>query len=259
MFFIATSTFIFIFCLNTVQAYIYVYDTEDGVSFEKMYCIYHGIDVIPYCQRLDPYFILNSSVVNTCYNGGRRMNFSMLKATGIEPDVVLRWSSSIEKADDYAAFLYHSSSSTSLTTEDSFLCDCSVLGEGIFGKFCTLKLMYGATTILDALQEQFSYRLPKWRYHQSWGNILCYTTLSCDSGLLCLEWRDICDRIQNCMDGWDEVNCDMLEFNECNENEFRCSNGLCISDAYFLDGKVYNFIINFKGFSTACILTREYR
>ncbi len=61
------------------------------------------------------------------------------------------------------------------------------------------------------------------------------------------------------MDGWDEINCDMLEFNECNENEFRCSNGLCIPDAYFLDGKIFNFIINFKGLSTTYTLTKEHR
>jgi hypothetical protein len=257
MFSAATSTFILIFCLNTIHSYIYVYDTEDGVSFEKMNCIYYGIDNIPYCQRSSPYFIFNGSAIQTCYNEGRRMNFSALKADGTEPDVVLRWTSSIEKADDYAAFLYHSSSSTSLTTEDSFLCDCSVLSEGIFGKFCLFKLMYNAATIFDALQEQFSYRAAEWPLHQLLGDVLCYLTLSCDSGLLCLEWQNICDRSQNCMDGWDEVNCDMLEFNECNENEFRCSNGLCIPDAYVLDGKIFNCIINFKDFSTACNLTRE--
>jgi hypothetical protein len=239
MFFAATSTCILIFCLNIVQATIYMYDTEDGVSMEKMDCIYHGIDNIPYCQRLNPFFIIDNSGISTCYNGGRRMDFSTLKAIGIEPDVVLRWSSSIEKADAYAAFLYHSSSSTSLTAAKLFLCNCSILSEGIFGKFCHYKLMFGATTILDALEEQFSHRDARWVSHQLWGNTLCYHTLSCDSGLLCLDWQNICDGTQNCMDGWDEVNCDMLEFNECNENEFRCSNGLCIPDAYFLDGKVF--------------------
>ncbi|CAF1639410.1 unnamed protein product, partial [Didymodactylos carnosus] len=38
------------------------------------------------------------------------------------------------------------------------------------------------------------------------------------------------------MDGKDEDNCHMLEYNECEENEYRCSNGLCIPEEYWLDG-----------------------
>jgi hypothetical protein len=43
---------------------------------------------------------------------------------------------------------------------------------------------------------------------------------------------------QNCMDGTDEENCDEVEMNECTENEFRCQNGLCIPEEYWLDGKL---------------------
>ncbi|CAF1004523.1 unnamed protein product [Didymodactylos carnosus] len=68
-------------------------------------------------------------------------------------------------------------------------------------------------------------------------NITCYTTLECDYGLLCLDWRDICDGIQQCLFGFDEEQCDMLEFNECEDDEYRCMNGMCIPDKYFLDGE----------------------
>ncbi|CAF4252493.1 unnamed protein product [Rotaria sp. Silwood2] len=60
--------------------------------------------------------------------------------------------------------------------------------------------------------------------------------LECDSGLLCIDWRDVCDGIQQCMSGFDEENCDILEFNECEQDEYRCMNGMCIPDEYFLDG-----------------------
>ena len=40
------------------------------------------------------------------------------------------------------------------------------------------------------------------------------------------------------MDGSDEENCDEMEMNECAKNEFRCQNGLCISEEYWLDGKL---------------------
>ena len=72
---------------------------------------------------------------------------------------------------------------------------------------------------------------------QIYGDIVCYRTLICDSGLLCLDWRDICDGLQQCMYGYDEDNCDLLEFNECEDDEYRCANGMCIPDDFFLDGE----------------------
>jgi hypothetical protein len=39
------------------------------------------------------------------------------------------------------------------------------------------------------------------------------------------------------MYGYDEENCDKLEFNECSDDEYRCMNGMCIPDQYFLDGE----------------------
>jgi hypothetical protein len=72
---------------------------------------------------------------------------------------------------------------------------------------------------------------------QIYGDTICYTSLQCDSGLLCLDWRDICDGIQQCMSGFDEVDCDRLEMNSCqSDDEYRCMNGMCIPDQYFLDG-----------------------
>ncbi|CAF1437598.1 unnamed protein product, partial [Didymodactylos carnosus] len=51
-----------------------------------------------------------------------------------------------------------------------------------------------------------------------------------------LASRDICDGVQQCMSSLDEENCDKLEFNECEDDEYRCINGMCIPDQYFLDG-----------------------
>ena len=44
------------------------------------------------------------------------------------------------------------------------------------------------------------------------------------------------------MDGIDEENCDKLEFHECDENEYRCANGMCIPEEYFLDGYRFFFL-----------------
>ena len=72
---------------------------------------------------------------------------------------------------------------------------------------------------------------------QMYGDVVCYETLECESGLLCLDWREICDGIQNCLEGKDEENCDRLEMNQCDEEEeYRCTNGMCIPEEFFLDG-----------------------
>jgi hypothetical protein len=38
------------------------------------------------------------------------------------------------------------------------------------------------------------------------------------------------------MDGVDEDYCERLEFNECENDEYRCANGMCIPDEYWIDG-----------------------
>jgi len=220
------------------QEYVYMYNTDDSHSTEKFHCVYHGSDNIPFCRRSpDIHSITPEFQEKKCHNGGQLWNFSALVAAGIEPYDVVKWASSIEKADDYAAYYYYYNQSIKEFTTDSFLCDCSIT-EAVFGKFCDYRLLYGAHSIQETLDDQFSYKKDYWPFQQLNGRILCYTTLKCDSGALCLEWRDICNGHQNCMDGWDEINCDILEFYECDENEYRCSNGLCIPDVYFLDGKI---------------------
>ena len=73
---------------------------------------------------------------------------------------------------------------------------------------------------------------------QLWSNMTCYTTLvDCYFGLRCLTWQNICDGKQQCMFGLDEDRCDELEFNECEENEYRCEDGSCIPLEYWLDGQ----------------------
>ncbi|CAF0984607.1 unnamed protein product [Didymodactylos carnosus] len=78
--------------------------------------------------------------------------------------------------------------------------------------------------------------LNSWKV-QDHGDVVCYERVGCDSGALCLDWREICDAVQQCMSGVDEENCDLLEMNRCEQEEYRCMNGMCIPDEFFLDGK----------------------
>ena len=142
----------------------------------------------------------------------------------------LSWSSSVERVEEYARIFYNHSATFA---GDRFWCNCT---ERYLGKFCEYDLHVGISSFSQALTTLFHLRTDP-QIHQVLGKILCYTTLQCDYGKLCLDWRNICDGQQNCMNGIDEENCDLLELNECEENEYRCLDGSCIAEEYWLDGE----------------------
>ena len=51
----------------------------------------------------------------------------------------------------------------------------------------------------------------------------------------CLDWRQICNGIVDCNDSQDEVSCDLLEFNDCRVDEYRCRSGHCIPLVFAFD------------------------
>ncbi|CAF1017323.1 unnamed protein product [Adineta steineri] len=108
--------------------------------------------------------------------------------------------------------------------------------KGVFGRYCEYELYVGYTLVETARAIKIQDK-----NHALAGQLqrrrMCYTSIDCEYGLLCLDWRNICDGAQNCMNGVDEENCDKVEMNECLENEFRCQNGLCIPEGYWLDGE----------------------
>ncbi|CAF1121422.1 unnamed protein product [Rotaria sordida] len=134
--------------------------------------------------------------------------------------------------EEYSRYMKQSSKFDN--DDNRYLCECN--HSQSFGKNCEYFLPAG-TTFDETIHWEIKMKLAfPWRI-QMYGDILCYITLICDYGLLCLDWRDICDGKQQCMSGYDEENCDKLEFNECDDDEYRCMNGMCIPDEYFLDGE----------------------
>ncbi|UJR19711.1 hypothetical protein I4U23_022845 [Adineta vaga] len=213
---------------------IFIYNTEDERNVEAYDCVYYQDKLsdlfVPFCRR-DGDLKSRSRKNETCAPDSTTHRFSELREQNVSMEEILQWSSSIEVADGYGKFLNNSKHPT-----DEILCECKK--PNTFGKYCEYEL-YFHSNIQNDLDEQLKQKGLFLNIHkeQMYGHTLCYTTLKCDSGLLCLDYRNICDGRQQCTDGWDEENCDLLEFNECEEEEYRCLNGMCIPEEFFLDGQ----------------------
>lgn len=215
---------------------ILVYNTENDETIEKFDCIYfvnESGESIPYCQRLKGTEPINRSST-TCANGGEKRRFRDLINERIAPSEVLRWSSSVEITDLYG----HVFDKPWLIDENDerFVCNC--VKPGTFGKYCEYSLTHNQQHFFETIKAQFKQKElgDSWNT-QRYGKILCYETLPCNSSPLCLDWREICDGVQRCSSGIDEENWDKLEFNECEDDEFRCTNGMCIAEEFWLDGR----------------------
>ena len=209
---------------------IYLYDTEDSSSVEMYDCL--DYQSIFYCRRLSDSTRLERDYRFSahCYHRGQSHSFlSLWKSNHSIDEILHQWSSGLDKVEDYLYYQEHQDKSDA-ERKDQYLCEC--INEQTFGKHCEYRLPIGSRFAQTVLAK-FETTTNKLMYE---GDIVCYRTLQCNSGLLCLDWRNVCDGIQQCMYGYDEENCDKLEFNECEDDEYRCRNGMCIPDEYFLDG-----------------------
>ena len=216
---------------------IQLYDTENEPALEKFDCIYYIPNYgeeISYCRRLRGSEPLDRKRTE-CANQGEKKLFRDLLHQEMNPNNILGWSSSVEMADMYASVFYNR-----LFMDELFVCNCTK--PGTFGKYCEYQLTHEANSFPEAIKAQFEQKKKDKENDDSWntqryGKILCYETLPCHSGPLCVDWREICDGFQRCLNGSDEENFDKLEFNECEDDEFRCSNGMCIAEELWLDGE----------------------
>ena len=215
---------------DLLEASIYLSRTQDGSALEHYDCV--SVGSLVYCRR--PRYPMNLSRSDeyvSCdkRNGGITHRFSHLRSMNMNTSAILHeWKSSVDQVEAYRRYLNDSSE------RDDYLCECS--RAGTFGKYCEYQLPIG-TTFEETLNWQVETRNRNEWEVQAHGNITCYEGILCNFGLLCLDWREICDGTQNCMFGLDEANCDILELNICDDDEYRCMNGMCIPDKYFLDGE----------------------
>jgi hypothetical protein len=76
--------------------------------------------------------------------------------------------------------------------ENNFICNCTK--DGTFGLLCEYELLTIKGSFEKALEYQFKLKSKHRLGSQLYGNITCYkSSFECDYGLLCLDWRQICD------------------------------------------------------------------
>ena len=225
-----TVTVIFI-TLAIVENKVYLHNTNDGLEIQHYDCVL--AQSLLYCRRpKEPINLTRDNDNQSCtQNGGQLHRFGELQVKNITVSTVLhQWRSTLERVEQYSSYL------KGIHRLDGCLCQC--LHPGAFGKNCEYQLSSGET-FEETLIWQLTMRENNPQPVPTHSSVVCYETLGCHSGLLCLDWREICDGIQNCLEGRDEENCDLLEVNQCDsEDEYRCSNGMCIPDEFFLDGEL---------------------
>ncbi|CAF3346667.1 unnamed protein product [Rotaria socialis] len=156
----------------------------------------------------------------------QNFTFDELHRLNISSHEVLLWSSSMDLAERYQYYVDQSIRSIELN-EQFFNCT-----PPRFGSRCQYSFELVSNVADMTLNVLWQSDMTDAVTHRT-----CYILLDCDRGPapMCLDWREICNGRIDCFNnGVDESQCFELEINECNENEYRCYNGLCIA-RIFLD------------------------
>ena len=140
-----------IILLGNIHARILLHDTQESRIKEQFDCIYYTDDAtVQYCRRSGDAWIFNGSN-EECLNDRKQFSFQHLLEQNTSPEDALEWSSSIERADDYASIFYAEQNIN--LVGDEFLCHCA--RSGTFGKYCQYNLLDDATTFEDLVHRQF--------------------------------------------------------------------------------------------------------
>ncbi|CAF1594144.1 unnamed protein product [Adineta ricciae] len=196
----------------------YSYETKNGAYLT----LYH---LVPYCRRLNESETLVSIPDENVQN---KISFKDLSRNGITSSQLLDWFAPIDIAEEYEINGKYS---------DEFFYNCS---SPWFGSTCQYQL-------IDDKQVSFG-RLVRLTFRARGSpppNIsgfpvgTCYPFLtSCIRGPspICLDWREICNGIYDCVDGTDEQFCHLLKQNQCANDEFQCQRSKeCIPRVFLKD------------------------
>ncbi|CAF3050057.1 unnamed protein product [Rotaria socialis] len=166
-----------------------------------------------------------------CY-GNAKLTFEELKLKRISGEDLFQWNAPVDTIDNYEKY----SIENNFSMKNYFYCNCS---KEYFGKDCLYSFneISSNITFSDVILTNYLSK-NELSYEDILNDeylLICYEGIKCNS-TICLDWRQICDGFMDCENGEDEFeDCFSIEINKCKENEYRCFNGMCIPQSFFID------------------------
>ncbi|UJR12210.1 hypothetical protein I4U23_016387 [Adineta vaga] len=211
---------------------LYYVKNDAIIEFDESYDWAH--ELLTYCIRPDNQSsISNTNQFNSLLFDQNNYTFAQLEINAVTVTQLFEWSAPIEIIENYQRYLENKDNdivTRATNTDEKYrFYNCT---PPWFGSRCQYSLMWAASTLELFIDQIFS------DAHLSPTLPACYIHLDCNRGSarLCLDWREICDGKNDCLNGKDEEQCWELEANQCEENEYRCHNGQCIPLAFQNDG-----------------------
>jgi hypothetical protein len=236
--------YVFILYLGHVTPQ-YRYKMYNTVYGQDRYCLLYNMNydifideellkltphIIPFCLRSEETLLISGFDFNNTIDPN--LTFAELREKNISSAQLLSWSASIDLAERYQIFLNNNTSHLSSSENETLFCNCTMPW---FGPLCRFTF---DIQVIKSLEEIVKLAFQPRLGITSGAKITCYKHLNCQTSFRCLDWREICDRKVECLDGSDEFNCWQPKINECAENEYRCYNGQCIPKKFFNDDKI---------------------
>ena len=158
-----------------------------------------------------------------------KLTFDDLRKANVRSEQLYYWSASIDFIEQYEEYLI--SNGSLIMSNQSLFSNCT---QPRFGSLCQYEFVYlpNKTSELNEIIVEF------YEMFDESTSLTCYVDLECDRGsnLICLDWTEICDGYVDCINEQiDEKFCWKLEINECQQDEYRCLNGQCISKEFALE------------------------
>lgn len=234
-----------IYFIESLNGYFHLYKTlakeENQINYyyDCFYSLSSTLNISelilqPYCIRPDDYSLKRKRSINRSQILGTQYTFYQLRQLNITVEDLYEWSAPMDIIEHYQLYILNSS------IQNGIYYNCS--SPFWFGSFCeyTLNSLNSFTVIISKRFKSRVHPFDLNDYADIWNitNGTCYINLKCNRGPfpMCLDWREICDRKCDCLnDCIDEDECFELETNECKEDQYRCSNGMCIAQDLFRD------------------------
>ncbi|CAF4978062.1 unnamed protein product, partial [Rotaria sp. Silwood1] len=189
-------------------------------------------ELIPYCFR--PINRNESLFRNFINTEDQKLTFEELRIYNISTKDLLSWSTPIDLVEKYQLYL----DEIDLSLSNELIYNCT---KPWFGLRCQYSFEYSNEymSINDVVENEFNIKNSYIESSNMLIELPCYIHIKCNRGgkNICLDWREICNGRIDCIDeGLDESFCFDMEINECEDNEYRCHNGLCIPDEFWENG-----------------------